>query len=431
MKKNILIISYTYPPANAPAAQRPYALAKYLDKSKFNVTVLTCGNPDSSLGFDKCFNESLEKVSLIKINAPFATESTVLRTHKMSSKKKGLKSFLKSRILTLVSSAVVPDRAIIWYPSVLKYLKINSTFVADLDIVFSTSPFFTNHLVGKYIKKLNPSAQWIVDIRDFHYVEHLKYANWIKRHLNKYIERSVFEKSNTLVFISNAMRDVYASEYKDLESKMEVVYNGFDLDDFNNLSIADVKSEVLSIFYAGSFYGGARSPLPLFRLLDVIFEGGLISPEQVKVNIAGTLEPELRIQIEGYKSSVCLNFMGKIPRSKALDMLTKSTLLWLIVNKDITHYTGVPLKMYEYMAARRPILNFAPNASEASAIVRENKLGWNFDEDEDSMSTMVTRFKAVIKDFNNNVLTESLSDKILQKYSRKDQTKIIESLLNA
>ena len=38
MKKNVLIISYSYPPNNVAGAQRPYALAKYLDKEKYNVT---------------------------------------------------------------------------------------------------------------------------------------------------------------------------------------------------------------------------------------------------------------------------------------------------------------------------------------------------------------------------------------------------------
>jgi glycosyltransferase involved in cell wall biosynthesis len=226
------------------------------------------------------------------------------------------------------------------------------------------------------------------------------------------------------------MRDVYATYYKDLNAKMKVVYNGFDLEDFENFTIDVIKNEKLHIFYAGSFYGGARSPLPLFRLLDIVFEKELISPDRVQVNIAGTLEPELRTQIEQYKSSTCLNFMGKLQRSKALEMLTKSTLLWLIVTKDITHYTGVPLKMYEYMAARRPIINFAPNKSEPSAIIIENKLGWNFDEDEDSMNTMVMRFQEIITSFNNNTLSESLSDQILKKYSRKDQTFQVEKLFN-
>jgi hypothetical protein len=38
MKKNVLIISYAYPPNNAAGAQRPYALEKYLDKTKYYLT---------------------------------------------------------------------------------------------------------------------------------------------------------------------------------------------------------------------------------------------------------------------------------------------------------------------------------------------------------------------------------------------------------
>ena len=52
-----------------PSAQRPYAIAKYLDKEKYKVTVITCGNPDSCLGFDPDFNDSLKEVSLIKIDS--------------------------------------------------------------------------------------------------------------------------------------------------------------------------------------------------------------------------------------------------------------------------------------------------------------------------------------------------------------------------
>lgn len=431
VKKNVLIISYTYPPANAPAAQRPYVIAKYLDKSKYDVTVITCGNADSSLGFDENFNEELDAVKLVKIDAPFGSKSTALRAHKMSSKKQGFKSKLKSRLLGLISYSVVPDRGIIWYPSVVKYLKKNRPFVENLDIVFSTSPFFTNHLIGKYIKKSKPSVKWLVDVRDFHYVEHLEYTKGIKRYLNKRVERSVFNKADSVIFISNAMREVYAGYYTKMRSKMEVVYNGFDLEDFKDLTIEKLDGDFLSIFYAGSFYGGVRSPLPLFRLLDAVFEKGLIRPEAVKVNIAGTLEPELREQIEAFKSSVCLNFMGKIPRSEALDILTKSSLLWLIVSKKITHYTGVPIKLYEYMAARRPIINFAPDVSEPSAMIIDNKLGWNFDEDQDSMDEMVGRFEEVVIAHNNGNLRESLSDQLLKEYSRKEQTLLIQTLFNA
>lgn len=428
--KSVLIISYTYPPANVPAAQRPYAIAKYLDKTKFNVSVITCGNADSSMGSDATFNEELKDVNLIKIDAPFGSKSGALREHKTAKNKKGIKSLFKSKLLNVLSASVVPDRGIIWYPSVLKYFKKNRDFLQKFDIVFTTSPFFTNHLIGKHIKSKNSKIRWIVDVRDFHYVEHLEYAKGLKRFLNRRIENLTFKNASTIVFISNAMKDVYASFYKEYSNKMKVVYNGFDLEDFDDLTIEKVKTEKLTIFYAGSFYGGIRSPLPLFKLLDAVFEANLLRPEEVEVKIAGTLEQELIDQINDLKSSFCLNFIGKIPRSEALDILTKSTLLWLIVSKKITHYTGVPIKLYEYMAARRPIINFAPDKSEPSAMILENNLGWNFDEDEHSLELMLDRFKEIIEAFKNGTLNNSLSDNLLDKYSRKHQTVIIESLIN-
>lgn len=65
MKKNILIISYSYPPNNVAGAQRPYALAKYLAKEKYNVTVITCKNPDLPLGKNDNFDANIEGVELL------------------------------------------------------------------------------------------------------------------------------------------------------------------------------------------------------------------------------------------------------------------------------------------------------------------------------------------------------------------------------
>jgi hypothetical protein len=75
MRKKVLIISYSYPPANVPAAQRPYSLAKYLDKTKYKVKVLTCANPDSSLGFDQSMNTDIEDVEVVKVKSAFNLNS--------------------------------------------------------------------------------------------------------------------------------------------------------------------------------------------------------------------------------------------------------------------------------------------------------------------------------------------------------------------
>src|SRR5690606_39089025 len=51
--KKLFIISYSFPPSNAPAAQRPYTIAKYLGREGYNVSVLSCSNQDSSLGLEE------------------------------------------------------------------------------------------------------------------------------------------------------------------------------------------------------------------------------------------------------------------------------------------------------------------------------------------------------------------------------------------
>ena len=89
-KKKILIISYSYPPSNVPAAQRPYAVAKYLDKSKFDITIITCGNPDLFWGVNKGFNPELQEVKLLKIDSLLSPSSYSFMRDKSSMNKRSL-----------------------------------------------------------------------------------------------------------------------------------------------------------------------------------------------------------------------------------------------------------------------------------------------------------------------------------------------------
>src|SRR5690606_13367557 len=97
MKKNVVIISYAYPPNNVAGAQRPYALAKYLDKEKYNVTVISCENPDLPIGKNENFNPSLEGVKLVLIKSKVGNSAAKLRQEAgQQNKKKSITSAIKS-----------------------------------------------------------------------------------------------------------------------------------------------------------------------------------------------------------------------------------------------------------------------------------------------------------------------------------------------
>ena len=81
------------------------------------------------------------------------------------------------------------------------------------------------------------------------------------------------------------------------------------------------------------------------------------------------------------------------------------------------------------MAARRPIVNFAPFDSEASTIINERQLGWNFDPNSESENEMFELFKEVIIKYKSGSLREPLTNKYLKDFSTEVQTKSIETLI--
>lgn len=418
-KKKVLIISHSYPPSNVPAVQRPYAVAKYLNKDEFDVTVVTCGNRDTFYGINQGFDPELPKVNLIKISSLLGTGAYSLRKS-TTNVNKSLKNRLKASLFRVLSSIIVPDKGIFWYPKVRKYL-LQKNLINDTDIVFTTSPSFSNHLIGKFVKEKNKNILWVSEFRDFHFIETAKRVTNLKQFINKKLELSVIKHSDKVSFVSYAIHDIYSKYYTKLNSKFGVVYNGFDMSDFKGLKIAKTQNNKLTIFYAGSFYRGVRSPIPLLKILDRLFETRRITANEIEIRIAGNFENELLNEIQNYKSYACINFIGKISRAKVFTHLVSADLLWLIVGNKTTHYTGVPIKFFEYLGARRPILNFAPSKSEPTRIILENKLGWNFDTTSFNLDQAVASFEQIITDYKTGVLSESLESKFIPEFDRKHQ----------
>lgn len=429
--KNILIISYIYPPYNAPAARRPYSWAKYLDKSKYKVTVLTCSNPDSSLGMDSSMDNVLPGVELIAVKSLLKSNiGTDLRSAKMDSTSTGLKTKIKKGIVKIGSYLLIPDKAIFWHKEAKKYLSENKDLIDVLDIVISTSPSMTNHLLGMHVKKMNPNVQLIGDLRDYHYIHGQElHSPWPLSLFHKRFENNILKKADTVTFISNAMRDIYAKHYQKDAEKFSVIYNGFDADDFNvETEVITRSSEKIRIFYAGSFYGGIRSPKGLLQLLDWAIEEGLMSLDDIEVVIAGNFEKSLQDEMASFKSYAVVDYIGKIPRNEVLKQYQQSTILWLIVGEKLSHYTGVPLKFYEYLAANKYIINFAPNASEPSALIDTYNLGSNFDIYNDSKEEQIDKLRMMMREWRNNQLQVASQDKVLAIFDRKNQTKLLEKL---
>src|SRR5690606_2521582 len=123
----------------------------------------------------------------------------------------------------------------------------------ETDIVFTTSPSFSNHFTGRFLQRNNRNIYWASELRDFHFVERYPSLGGVKAFINQKLESNVMKHSDKISFISYTMKDIYSNYYPQYKHKFETVYNGFDVSDFEKLNIEKTNNEKLTIFYAGSF----------------------------------------------------------------------------------------------------------------------------------------------------------------------------------
>lgn len=398
MKKNILIISYSYPPNNVAGAQRPYALAKYLDKEKYKVTVITCENPDLPLGKNENFNPNLDGVEIVQVKSKIGNLTKNSHPKDNPMKKNPISVAFKSLLFKIAQIFIFPDKAMFWYGNVKQFFKNNPQLIDNADVIFSTSPGVTNHQIALYIKKQKKKIQWIADFRDFNYLENWEEKKGIKPFLHKKLEYNIIKEATNLTFVTNTMLQAYQKHYKSFAYKMLSVYNGFEMEDVNN-DASSSASDQLVFFYAGTFYNGLRSPLPLLQLVDKVLEENIIDRSKIKIQIAGNIDEQTKLLMSKYNSYTCIDFLGNLPRAQVLAYMNKSTFLWLIVANIKSHYQTIPIKFYEYMATKRPIINFAPHDAEVSYIIKNNQMGYNINTLDFSLEQSYPLFLEVILNF--------------------------------
>ncbi len=372
--KKVLIVSHSFPPMNDPSSQRAYYLAKYLGELGWDSTVLTAKVADSSLGWSDWGDNDVE-VRTVRTRSINITRLRAVKTAATNDRKRvGLKALAARAVYKALSAIAIPDKAALWIPFALR---TGGALARDqsYSVVLSTSPRFSNHTVARKLAHRG-CIPWVADFQDFHFIGAIEDAKLfpLSRHLQSRLEQRVISYADRLIFTTESMRQEYARRYQQCGAKSHVVYNGFE---DQSAVFGDIypPSGPLTVFYAGSFYQGERSPLPLIRAMDVLISEGIIGPEDVRIQIAGAIDEGTITDIRDSAIGGRVELLGTIDRRDAMKRMRQAHLLWLIVADGLNHSAAVPIKLYEYLDARRTILAFVPRDSEAAQIVQRLGVG--------------------------------------------------------
>ncbi len=239
------------------------------------------------------------------------------------------------------------------------------------DAIVSTSPPATAHLVARDLKELT-GLPWIADFRDL-WSDNYSYA-WskLRRAVDRRIERKTLHGATALSSVSEPLAHSLRSH---LPPRSWSIANGFSLDE-----LAPSEPHVtdrFTITYTGSLYPGKRDPKPSLEALSGLVAEGAIAPKDLELRFFGrnVNEPTLGASISAYGLSESVTLGGLIPRHEALERQRESQILLALDWMD-THEPGVYTgKIFEYLAAQRPILSTGLGGSVVERLLGETSAG--------------------------------------------------------
>ena len=368
--KRVLVVTYCFPPRPSVGSLRLRGLAKYLPEFGWDPVILTPVLPGE---LDQRFQVVQtpfpgDVVTRLKKRLHLSPDKRLSEQPRIPLAIREGKS--TRRIWTFVRALITyPDECKDWYHYGVetghKLLREK-----QFDALLSSSPPVTAHLIAKELKIRN-SIPWIADFRDLwtlnHYYPHGPLRKWFDTRL----ELKTISWADALVTVSEPLADKQGSLHRG--KPVFAIPNGFDLDEVTQLQTPLTKE--FTITYAGTLYYNKQNPTPLLRALRELIVEGLINPDITRVRFFGPPEYWLEREIIKHNLGEIVKQYGTVPRDVALARQRESQIL-LLLNWDdpgeVGTYTG---KLFEYLAAIRPILAIGGPKGVVSELLEETGAG--------------------------------------------------------
>ena len=357
----LLIVSVYFPPSGGGGVQRPLKFATHLPALGIETHVLAPDDPRWIHRDNELVPPSQALVHRARYVGPRGRKPAEELHGLTGLERLGRQASLFGRRL------LVPDEAVGWnltaVPAAVRIARDEG-----IDVVLTTSPPPSVHFVGAAVKRMT-GARWVADLRDSlgahaHRRGDDLLAAKLKEEGHRAVARLAARYADALVAVSPAI----AGELERLEPDGRVVTigNGCDFEDFAGLEYRP--SERFRITHAGSFFG-QRSPRPF---LTALAESGL----DVVARFVGDFRSTDREWAEDLGLGDRIELVPYVSRHRALELQRDSEALLLLIPEAGGRGKGVLSgKVYEYLAAERPILASVPTDGAAAALLRRTGAG--------------------------------------------------------
>ncbi|MFC5577111.1 glycosyltransferase [Lysobacter niabensis] len=363
----VLVIAYEFPPSPSPQSLRWRYLAAELAAQGVDVHVLTVDELPSTMlrvcapdgvtvhrSFPGCVIGGVtwlgrRKRAIRGEGGPACAVGAEVAVRTLPSRL-NWKGRLIEAIQRLAAKWYFPDIRGEWQPFARRRLR---QLLCELrpDVVVSSHEPATTLQLGVLAKSMG--FPWLADLGDPVLCSYTP-ARWRNKALR--LERRTCREADQVTVTSAGARELLIERHGVAHDRVKILTQGFDASWQHSPSAIEFDPERLELLFTGSFYS--------FRNPQALLEAVVRYPS-VRLNIATSRWPEaLESWLVEYPQQ--LRLLGFLPHAEAIAVQRAADVLVNIANDDPVH---VPGKIFEYLGARRPILQLGNDANDAAAVL--------------------------------------------------------------
>lgn len=432
--KRVLIITYYWPPSGGSGVQRWLKYARYLPASGWQPAIYTPENPEAPASDASLLREVPAETEILKrpITEPYHLYKKLTgRTESVNvgfirTEKEGAESRAEYFSRWIRGNFFIPDARCLWVRPSVRFLR-DYLQQHPVDALISTGPPHSMHRIAQRLAR-KTGLPWLADFRDpwtgiDFYADLLltRPADWLHRRM----ERSVLSQADLVTTVSNSIRAELRSKGA---RRVEVIPNGYDPADFEAFSgDRSQRNDHFTLTHSGSLVP-SRNPHSMWQALRSLCEANPGFREKLRIRLVGSVDGSVRNSVKEAGLTQHCTFIPYLPHQEALAEVFSADVLLLLINQTANAEGFLSGKVFEYMAADRPILCIGPESGDAAALLEQTGCGLTHGfGDAAGISQTLSRWFAA---WQRGEPALQANREAVQNYTRPAQARKIATLLN-
>lgn len=348
--RRVLMLTAAWPPVARVGGRRPLRIARRLGPLGWTPVILT-PEPQAVFRAPPRLDPSLDAPPVEVLRVGRTVPSTAL--HRL------LGRLPAARVTRrLLADALLPDQYVEWLPAALLALRR----AGPIDAVWATGPPFGVHAVGAALAAA-AKAPLVLDYRDPWTVSEVRRRAPHAPPLMRALEARLIRRAAAIIYVADDLRARNRAAFGPAADG-PVIPNGFERPG----PAPPLRPLRPTLLYAGACYG-SRTMRPV---LEALAEGFGPGTRGLVLRVFGELDPAARAFLDAHPLPGRVQIEARVDAAELTGHLRGADGLLLLVGD--THHT-VPAKLFDYMAAGRPVVGVGPADGAAARVMAECGLG--------------------------------------------------------